>query len=260
MRRRTALLLPAVTSLAAAADAPAMAPLDYGRSFLSGVAEWNRVRFWVESRTRIIDTRTGAHEDFLQCGACKSEDTFAAKDLFMADNYDFTPIFGPTHGVIFRRKASASPQRYRDVRPSNKMWDGQTMRLRVAKGAKLLTTNAAIRRATHSGHLLVAQTEFANESTGLRAIVEYPVKTMNIHDAKDMYQVDTGPLAFPDLSRRGERLADSISLAYAAFNVPGFTDFILETETPIAGGAARVEHYSKRVTVNGANRLFALPL
>lgn len=245
---------------AAANAAPALAPLDYGRSFLSGVAEWNRVRFWVESRTRVIDTRTGAHEDFLQCASCKSEDTFAAKDLFLADNYDFLPIFGPTHGVIFRRKAAASPERYRDVRPSNKMWDGQTMRLHAAKGAKLLTTTAAIRRATHSGHPLVAQTEFADESTGLRAIIEFPVKTMNIHDSKGLYQVDTGPVAFPDLSRRWERLADSLSLAFAAFNAPGFTDFILETETPIAAGAARVEHYSKRVTVNGANRVFALPL
>ncbi|MBM3795424.1 MAG: hypothetical protein FJW31_15470 [Acidobacteria bacterium] len=258
MRRRTALLLPAASAFAA--GAPALAPLDYGHSFLSGVAEWNRVRFWVESRTRIIDMRTGAHEDFLQCASCKSEDTFGAKDLFLADNYDFLPIFGPTHGVIFRRKAAAAPVRYRDVRPSNKMWDGQTMRLRVAKGAKLLTTTAAIRRATHAGNPLVAQTEFANESAGLRAIIEFPVKTMNIHDAKDLYQVDTGPVAFPDLSRRWESLADSISLAFAAFNAPGFTDFILETETAIAGGAARVEHYSKRVTVNGVNRLFALPM
>ena len=247
------------SALAAGAAAPTLTPLDYGRSFLSGVAEWNRVRFWVESRTRIVDTRTGAQEDFLQCASCKSEDTFAAKDLFLADNYDFLPIFGPTHGVIFRRKAAASaPGRYRDVRPSDKMWDGQTMRLRVAKGAKLLTTTAAIRRATHAGQPLVAQTEFASESTGLRAIVEYPVKTMNIHDTKDLYQVDTGPVAFPDLARRWERLADSLSLAFAAFNAPGFTDFVLETETPIAGGAARVEHYSKRVTVNGVNRVFAL--
>lgn len=246
----------AAVSLAAAAPSAVLTPLDYGLSFLSGVAEWNRVRFWVESRTRVVDTRTGKHEDYLQCASCKSEDTFAAKDLFLADNYDFLPIFGPEYGLIFRRKASATPS-YRDVRASNKMWDGQTLRLRPAKSARLLDSTAAIRKATHDGLPLVSQTEFANEATGLRAIIEYPVKTMNIHDAKDLYQVDTGPVAFPDLSRRWDRLADSISLAFVAFNAPGFADFVIEAETVTPNGA-RVEHYSKRATVTGVNRLFAV--
>lgn len=259
MQRRKFILKAAAGASAiplAAAAEPALAPLDYGLSFLSGVAEWNRVRFWVESRTRILDTRTGKHEAYLQCASCKSEDTFAAKNLFLADNYDFLPVFGPEFGLIFRRKASATPG-YRDIRPSAKMWDGQTLRLVTAKSARLLNTTAAIRKATHDGLPLVAQTEFANTATGYQAIVEYPVKTMNIHDAKDLYQVDTGPVAFPDLTRRWDRLADSISLAFVAFNAPGFADFIRETETPTPGGT-RVEHYSDRITVTAANRLFAI--
>ena len=38
--------------------------IDYGRSFIRGRAGANRVRFWVESRTRIIDERSGAVEDY----------------------------------------------------------------------------------------------------------------------------------------------------------------------------------------------------
>lgn len=257
MQRRTILKAAAAASAASLAAAePELAPLDYGLSFLSGVAPWNRVRFWVESRTRIIDTRTGQHEDYLQCASCKSEDTFAAKNLFLPDNYDFLPIFGPQFGLIFRRKAYATPG-YREIRESAKMWDGQKHRLVNAKAARLLTSPAAIRKATHDGLPLVAQTAFSNPATGYQAITEYPVKTMNIHDAKDLYQVDTGPVAFPDLSRRWDRLADSISLAFVAFNAPGFADFIRETETVLPGGA-RVEHYSDRITVTGINRLFAI--
>ena len=55
----------------------ALAPLDYGRSFLLGKAPSNEVRFWVESRTRLIDEQTGDVEDYLQVGSCKSENTFA---------------------------------------------------------------------------------------------------------------------------------------------------------------------------------------
>ena len=75
-----------------------MTPLDYGRSFVIGRAPANEVRFWVESRTRWIDERAGTHEDYVQCGSCKSEDTFAEKDLFLRDNYDFLPVFGPQVG------------------------------------------------------------------------------------------------------------------------------------------------------------------
>ena len=56
-----------------------MIPLDYGRSFLIGKAPENEVRFWVESRPRIIDEKSGQCEDYVQVGSCKSEATFAAK-------------------------------------------------------------------------------------------------------------------------------------------------------------------------------------
>ena len=38
--------------------------LDYGLSFISGRAEENRVRFWIESRTRIFDSATGRSDCF----------------------------------------------------------------------------------------------------------------------------------------------------------------------------------------------------
>ena len=40
-----------------------MIPLDYGRSFIIGKAPSHEVRFWVESRTRITDEKSGQYED-----------------------------------------------------------------------------------------------------------------------------------------------------------------------------------------------------
>jgi hypothetical protein len=125
----------------------------------------------------------------------------------------------------------------------------------------MLATAGQVRKATHAGWPLVAQTEIRNAETGLRAIIEYPVKTMNIHDGKDLYQVDTGPIAFPDLSQRRERLADGISLAFVAFNTPGFADFVIEDVTPIREGGrevTRVRHYSRIVSLPAVNRLFGI--
>ena len=41
-----------------------MIPLDYGRSFIIGKAPSNEVRFWVESRTRIVDEASGTSEEY----------------------------------------------------------------------------------------------------------------------------------------------------------------------------------------------------
>ena len=89
--------------------------LDYGLSFISGRASENRVRFWIESWTRIFDSRTGRSDHFYQCASCKSEHAFAERDLFMEDNYDFLPIFGYDHGLVFRRK-SGRHDRCRETR------------------------------------------------------------------------------------------------------------------------------------------------
>lgn len=238
--------------------------LDYGQSFLHGLWNENQVRFWVESRTRVIDDRTGRIEDYIQCASCKSEDTFATKDLFYADNYDFLPIFGPEWGVIFRRKAYLNPN-YRSVVPVSQMWAGVRQRLRVvptgAGGARLLNSTAEIRRATHEGWPLVGQTEYADAATGLRAILEHPIKTMNIHDQRDLYQVDTGPLAFADLSSRPERLVDTLRLAFVAYNAPDWADVVIEDVTPIVEAGVertKIHHYSRRQTLQARNRVYAL--
>ena len=253
MRRRD-LLVSAAPLVALKAGAAPMRPLDYGLSFLHGTAAWNSVRFWVESRTRIIDEKTGGFEDFLQCASCKSEDTFAKQNLFYKDNYDFLPIFGPTHGVIFRRKASLNSG-YRQVRAAKDMWDSPKLQLAPAKKNEPLASTAAIRKATHAGWPLVAQTEFSDPRTSLRAIIEFPVKTMNIHDEKDLYQVDTGPVAFPDLSQPRANFAESLSLAFIAFNAPDFADFVIEDETPV--GQTRIHHYSRLHHQPSQNRLYA---
>ena len=230
-------------------------PLDYGRSFLIGTGAGNEVRFWIESRTRIVDGDSGEAEDYWQTASCKSEHTFAERDLFQQDNYDFLPIFGPDFGIIFRRKAYLNPA-YKQIVASDIMFGGHAFHLVEASAVSELTDNEAIREATYSFAPIVSQTEIWNDETGLRAIIECPVKTMNTRREGDIYQVDTGPVAFPELSHQG-RSVDSISLAFLAFNTPHFIDVVIEAETAIAGDAA-VHHFSELQTLPATNRLFAL--
>lgn len=232
-----------------------MTPLDYGRSFLIGNEPENEVRFWVESRTRIIDAASGQSEDYVQVGSCKSEHTFAKDNLLHEDNYDFLPVFGPEWSVIYRRHANLRDT-YREIRRSEECWDGQQYHLIVGSDVEELTSDAAVREATYDSVPIVAQTEVRNEETGLQAIMEYPVKTMNTNRANDIYQVDTGPVAFPDLSQRHARHVDALSLAFVVFNAPHFADFVLEAPTRV--GDEQAYHYSKLVSLAAVNRLYAV--
>lgn len=232
-----------------------MTPLDYGRSFLIGNEPENEVRFWVESRTRIIDAASGQSEDYVQVGSCKSEHTFAKDNLLHEDNYDFLPVFGPEWSVVYRRHANLRAS-YREIRRSEEWWNGQQYHLIVGSDVEELTSDAAVREATYDSVPIVAQTQVRNEETGLQAIMEYPVKTMNTNRANDIYQVDTGPVAFPDLSQRHARHIDGLSLAFVVFNAPHFADFVLEAPTRV--GDEQVYHYSKLVSLAAVNRLYAV--
>jgi hypothetical protein len=234
--------------------------LDYGRSFICGTAPMNNVRFWVESRTTIFDDQARTATVFYQCASCKSENTFGERDLFLSDNYDFLPIFGGGYWLIFRRPARISPN-YRKTYKSTDLWGEPKLILLEAAELTRLDTFQAIRDATAAGLPLVTQTEICNEQTGLRAVIECPTKTMNISLEKNLYQVDTGPVAFPDLTQRFAALVDCLRVGFVAFNAPHFADFVLEQPTPVVEDGqekCQIYHFSAPFSLPAKNVVLAL--
>jgi hypothetical protein len=237
--------------------------LDYGRSFLCHKGESaasNGVRFQVESRTTLIDEKNKRSYVFYQCASCKSEHTFAEKGLFQEDNYDFLPVFGDGQVLIFRRHCRIT-KAYRAVKKVEDVWGVPILRLHAAEPLTRLDTWDRVRAATDAGLPLVTQTEFRDEKSGLRAVIECPTKTMNIEPKRRRYQVDTGPVAFPDLSRRYDPPIDCLRLAFIAFNAPGFADFVVEQPTPVVEGGkelCKVYHFSGPFSLKAKNVLFAV--
>jgi len=236
--------------------------LDYGLSFICNAASFNTVRFWVESKTTFIDEQSGKTTAFYQCGSCKSENTFAESDLFKEDNYDFMPILGDGEWLIYRRTPGVS-ENYRQVTPTENVWGDPIMKLREGKKVTALETWEQIRDSTAEAVPLVSQTELKNEDLGLRAIIECPIKTMNVSLDDKLYQVDTGPIVYPDLTKRYENPIDSLSLAFVAFNAPNFADFVVEQPTPVMKEepeACQTYHYSKPFSLPATNRVLAVAL
>ena len=241
--------------------------LDYGRSFLNTKGgpdpAANAPRFWVESRCFITDPETGESVEYFQAGSCKSEQTFARRDLFGTDgqkNYDFLPIFSDRERLVFRRRAQLQPDGkwplYREIAPgADRAWGGIEPALRKFPG-RVLETPDQIFQAMKAGQLIVGQTEMRDEKTGRTAVIEYPVKTINWRRSDKMWQVDTGPVLLPDLRVSSEHTAQKIVLAYIAFNTFDWADFVVEQPTPVAG--EQVYHYSGLVHRLARNVLLAL--
>ena len=231
-------------------------PTDYGRSVVTHFGTVNAPLFWLESRCRITDRAAGIVRDYYQCGSCKSEDTFAATDLFLDPNYDFLPIF--THGetIVFRRYAEVN-ERY--MRVTTPLWGTMTPRLRPAE-ARVLADAAEIASAVAAGLPLIGQVEISDAETGRSALLEFPIKTMNVLPNGQGWQVDTGPVLLPDLTAPPEKWSESLRLAFIAYNTDGWADFVVEAPTEIGGGAAQTHHYSEIVHFTSRNQVLAMDI
>ena len=78
-----------------------------------------------------------------------------------------------------------------------------------------------------------------------------------------IYQVDTGPIAFPDLINRHEKPVDCLSLAFIVFNASHFADFVIEQLTPVnkdVEASPQTYHYSNPFSLPAKNRRLAVAL
>ncbi len=227
--------------------------LDYGRSFVTFVTpgRGNNARLQIESTCRLLSADQ-APRDYYFFASCKSENTFAERDLFHEDNYDFCGLFSDSEYAIYRTKAvhhdgfcesGVWRERFEDVQ-----WT-----LNYTRG-EVLDHAEAIVRATLDGRVLIGTVEW--ESEGVHCAIEFPIKTMNANDLHMIWQVDTGPVVFPTGLQQGRLGIETFSPAYVAYNSARVADFI--AQGPLNVGDVAVTHYHQRISVEAQARVFAL--
>ena len=267
--------------------------LDYGHSYLWPYdRQRDAVRVLIESRTLLSGGPHGTATAYYLGASCKGEDTYGvrkqyglagfragARTLFLDPNYDFTWIVGSNSAVIFRRvlpepaDAGDTHGRSREVRAdTSRTWGPLRLQLTPAAGVYEIPIDdfEAVAAATDAGHGIVAQTEITDTDTRMRAVMEYPVKTMNVSRAGyptggdgGVWQTDTGPIGLPDLSRRYDPPVAAFSLGFIAVvsRQPHAADFVLERRTPLPSPHNDMEvlHFSAPFSRPATNRLFAIP-
>ena len=241
-----------------------MRVLDYGRSFVTFVSQGdldsprlrNNARLQVESTTTLTDTRSGVSTRYLFFASCKSEDTFAESNLFYRNNYDFSGIFSDREYVIFRTY-STHTARFREDGLWADTFNDVTQAL-VEVGGHELGSGEEIVRASMAGKPLVGRVEIVSEDGALSAEIEFPIKTMNANDTHWRWQVDTGPIAFPDFSANVDLQVKRLSPAFVAYNAPDFADFVVQRALASPATGAAVTHYTAPFSLRAKTSVIAV--
>ena len=225
----------------------------------------NNARIQLECRLRLAERETGRLHTFVLGASCKTERVGVERDVWTEPNADFVPVFSDDAFLNIKTFARAGTeielyppgsgvQGERQTGSIAEAFDSVLVDVAESEGRPLESPPEVI-EATLANLRLVARTEI--ESPRYGAILEYPVKTMNASERDGIYQVDTGPVLFPDLSRPPEGLLGGMELAFVAFNRPDWAEFILRVPTPVGGGVS-VYHYSRTVRLETRNLVVAL--
>ena len=122
-----------------------------------------------------------------------------------------------------------------------------------------LVDRQAVVDATLEKKPLVSRTELADEASGMRAMLEYPVKTMNVLKSPARYQVDTGPIIVPDFASTADLAIARFDLAHVVYNLFDQGELILRKPIAVGEGPSRISvtDYSHRIEYTGRNSLLA---
>jgi hypothetical protein len=226
----------------------------------------NNARIQLDCRCQITELATGASQEFVLGASCKTERVGVESGIWTEPNADFVPIFSRDRFLTIKTFDHAdrgvpyypASRGMQSSRQSGTIADAGFDSVRidlVSVPAEELESAARINEAILANAPIVAQTEVWNER--YRAVLEYPAKTINANERDGIYQTDTGPVIFPDLTAEPASLIERFELAFCAFNAPTWTEFLVRAPTAVSEGV-RVYHYCRSVRLEARNRLFRL--
>lgn len=249
-----------------------MRMIDFGNSYMTwivphnpndkrvpGHMPWdNSARILLDACCTITDTATGVSDDFYLVAPCRTEWMYRDEYLFQIPSGEYREIFSATRRLSLGNRMTVEGPAPRSIpalveQPVEGVpvvtagLRSLTFAVRTFPEVTTLEDDASVVAATQANLPLGARTEIWDDARGLRATLEYPIKTMNIQAERRRFQVDTGPLIVPDLAAQEEHWMDRFSLAHIIYNTFDRAEFICRRPTPIERDGrevASVQHYS----------------
>jgi hypothetical protein len=154
---------------------------------------------------------------------------------------------------VMRYPESLGVQPERQIEAAGEAFDGFSVGIHSRNALEMRSIDEMIEVLNGDGEV-VARTTIVHGH--YEFVIEYPIKTINFSERDRYYQVDTGPLIFPDFNAaEGGDMLKALRLAYVSHNCPDWAEFILNVPTPISE-AISVHHYSKSVRIDVRNQMF----
>ena len=249
-----------------------MEVLDYPRCFtvyrsaVDGVSK-NTCRTQILAKCELADEQSGGAGSFYLGKACIGEHMYMEGGIAQEPTSEVCVVFTEGQTMLVKKFADHG----RDVVQISRL--GEKTRLfdgRYAYGTDLqiqlstaparpLDTADEIIEATLASERLVGRTTLEGEDGRWRAVVEFPVVYMNVHPPDRRFQVDVGPVLYPDYSRTADSLIARLELAYILYNELDRVEFAVRVPTRVeADREAESLHYARVDRMPARNELFAL--
>jgi hypothetical protein len=220
----------------------------------------NRVRIKLDARCTLNDESTGKEETFVLIAACRSEWMYRDDTLFQDDSREFREVWTDTESISVGHGLAHSGWDETPTKLADRFIDSG-VEVNFHDNARELEDNDDAVEASLGSLPIVARTEIKDEASGLRAVLEYPIHTMNFLTSKQRFQVDTGPLIFPDFSRKTGHWISLFAVAHTCYNTFDRAEFILRRPTPVIREGVTVceaMNYSDIRRLPARNRLFEI--
>lgn len=225
----------------------------------------NLVRAPAECLAEFTEVGSGAKSSYLLGASCKTEQVNVDRDIWHHPNADFCMVAGDkqflglkrwdkTEKGIMRHPPSLGVQPERQVEEAEDAFTHYAVEIRKTAG-RAITDIEELISILEAGGAIVSRTEI--QTAGWHCALEYPVKTINYSTRERYYQVDTGPVLFPDPDSGFSDFPGSFHLAYVAHNHPAWTEFLLCVPTPLTPDIS-VHHFEKSVRMECHNSMIAI--
>jgi hypothetical protein len=223
---------------------------DYGNSYVHwtskfrpdddrkpGHMPWdNTVRILLDSRCWVTDVSSGETREYNMISPCRTEWMYRPEILWQQPNYEFAGIYSATEWMAGHIRAGDENEFGGDWRVAADI-AGRFKELRTDARyhaqVEELKDDQQVVEVTQTSRPIVAHTEVWSSDGNTRALIEYPIKTMNVQFEQKRMQVDTGPVIYPDLDSSEDSEIKKLHFAFVCFNVNDVAEFVLRAPTPV---------------------------
>ena len=205
----------------------------------------NTVRILLDSRCWITDA-SGDTREYNMLSPCRTEWMYRTDVLWQQPNHEFAGIYSDSEWMAGHIRGGDLNEFGGDWRVARKIEDrfrDLSTDTRYHSEVEVLESDERVVEATLNSQPIVARTEVWSADEKTRAVVEYPIKTMNVQLERKLFQVDTGPCIYPDLDADADTEIEKLHFAFVCFNANDVAEFVLRGPTPVISNGEQVGTY-----------------